>query len=48
MVHSEVDYAIIHALAYTNGALLPDATIVVEQGIVMYVGKYDQKRVQHL
>ena len=48
MVHSEVDYAIIHALAYTNGALLPDATIVLEQGIVMYVGKHDQKRVQHL
>ena len=48
MVHSEVDYAITHALAYTNGALLPDTTIVVEQGIVMYVGKHDQKRVQHL
>nr|WP_319472796.1 amidohydrolase family protein [uncultured Sphaerochaeta sp.] len=48
MVHYERDYAITHALAYTNGALLPDATIVVEQGIITYVGKHDQKRVQHL
>jgi N-acetylglucosamine-6-phosphate deacetylase len=48
MVHYEVDYAITRALAYTDGVLLPDATIVVEQGIVRYVGKHDQKRVQHL
>lgn len=48
MVHYESDYAITHALAYTDGALLPDATIVVEQGIIKYVGKHDQKRVQHL
>jgi N-acetylglucosamine-6-phosphate deacetylase len=48
MVHYEGDYAITHALAYTDGVLLPDATIVVEQGIVRYVGKHDQKRIQHL
>jgi N-acetylglucosamine-6-phosphate deacetylase len=48
MVHYESDYAITHALAYTDGALLPDATVVVEQGIITYVGKHDQKRVHHL
>ena len=48
MVHNESDYAITHALAYTGGALLPDTTIVVEQGLVTYVGKHDPKRVQHL
>ena len=48
MVHYEGDYAITRALAYTDGVLLPDATIVVEQGIIRYVGKHDQKRVQHL
>lgn len=48
MVHYEVDYAITHALAYTDGVLLPDATIVVEQGIVRYVGKLEQEMVQHL
>ncbi|MEA5029537.1 MAG: amidohydrolase family protein [Sphaerochaeta associata] len=48
MVHYEVDYAITHALAYTDGVLLPDATIVVEQGFVRYVGKLEQEMVQHL
>lgn len=48
MVHYEVDYSISHALAYTDGVLLPDATIVVEQGIVRYVGKLEQDMVQHL
>ncbi|MEA5028157.1 MAG: hypothetical protein VB056_04690, partial [Sphaerochaeta associata] len=48
MVHYEVDYAITHALAYTDGVLLPDATIVVEQGIVRYVGKLEQEMLQHL
>ena len=48
MVHYDSDYTITHALAYTEGALLPDATIVVERGLVSYVGKYDHTRVQHL
>ncbi|WP_332446718.1 N-acetylglucosamine-6-phosphate deacetylase [Sphaerochaeta sp.] len=48
MVNYEGDYAITHALAYTDGALLRDITIVVSEGIITYVGKYEQKRVQHL
>ncbi len=48
MVHHEGDYAIIHALAYTDGALLPDVTIVVEQGVITYVGKHDHQKVLRL
>ncbi|MDY0287894.1 MAG: amidohydrolase family protein [Sphaerochaeta sp.] len=42
MVHHDRAYAITHALVHTNGALLPDATIVVEQGLITYVGRHDE------
>jgi N-acetylglucosamine-6-phosphate deacetylase len=48
MFHHESGYAIKHALVYANGDLHSDATIVVEQGLITYVGKHDQKRVRHL
>ncbi len=48
MIHHDKDYAITHALACTGETLLCDATIVVEQGGITYVGKHDHKRVQHL
>lgn len=42
MVYHDGDYVIKHALVYTNGAPLPDATIMVEQGFITYVGKHDE------
>lgn len=42
MVHHEATYAITHALVHTQGSLLYDATIVVEQGIITSVGKHDE------
>ena len=48
MVHHDRDYAITDALAYTDETLLPGATIVVEQGLITYVGKHDDKLIQDL
>ncbi len=42
MVHHERDYAIQHALVYTDGALVPDATVVVQQALITYVGRHDE------
>lgn len=41
MVHHDRDYAITHAFVSTDEALLADTTIVVEQGVITYVGKHD-------
>lgn len=41
MVHHERDYAITNASIYIEGMLSPRTTVVVEQGIITYVGKYD-------
>ena len=48
MVHHDSSYAITNALILTNDVLVPDTTIVVEQGIITYVGKHDQALVKHL
>ena len=48
MVHHVSDYVITNALIKTNDVLVPDTTVVVKQGVITYVGKYDQTRVKHL
>ena len=48
MVHHDGSYAIANALILRNDVLVPDTTIVVEQGIITYVGKHDQAMVKHL
>ena len=44
----ETTYAIINALVVTPSALLPDATIVVRQGKIVYVGEHENELVHDL
>ena len=46
MVHHERDYVIQHALVYTEGLLVPDTTVVVQQGVITYVGRHDEALVE--
>jgi N-acetylglucosamine-6-phosphate deacetylase len=48
MLHRERDYAITNATVYTRGTLLPNTTIVVEQGLITYVGNDDAAPVHGL
>ncbi|HKM08802.1 MAG TPA: amidohydrolase family protein [Sphaerochaeta sp.] len=48
MVHHDSSYAVANALILRNDVFVPDTTIVIEQGIITYVGKHDQALVKHL
>ena len=48
MVHHDKSYAVTNALVYTNETLLPNTMVLVEDGVITYVGTYEAALVKDL